>query len=42
MSDGIEERRERDSRVEQEKRVDREDLLDRSAPDEWEPERPDS
>jgi hypothetical protein len=42
MSDGREERKEREMRIEQEKREDGEDRIDRNKPDEWEPERVDS
>ena len=39
MSDGREEREEREKRLEQELRESREDLLERDYADEWEPER---
>jgi hypothetical protein len=42
MSDGREERKEREMRIEQEKREDGEDRIDGNKPDEWEPERVDS
>jgi hypothetical protein len=42
MSDGIEERQEREKRIEQEKREDREDWISRDVAEEWEPERVDS
>lgn len=42
MPDGVEERKEREMRIEQEKREDREDRLDRDALDDWQPERVDS
>jgi hypothetical protein len=42
MSDGREEREEREMRIEEEKRKNREDLVDRENLDEWEPERVDS
>jgi hypothetical protein len=42
MSDGLEERKEREARIEQEKRQDREDLIDRDDTNEWEPERVES
>jgi hypothetical protein len=42
MSDGREEREERERRLEQEARENREDRLDREAVDQWEPERDDS
>jgi|HubBroStandDraft_6_1064221.scaffolds.fasta_scaffold18057_5 hypothetical protein len=42
MSDGREEREEREMRIEEEKRKNREDLVDRENLDEWGPERVDS
>jgi hypothetical protein len=42
MSDGREERKEREMRIEQEKRGNGEDQIDGNKPDEWEPERVDS
>ena len=39
MSDGREERKEREARIEQQKQQNREDLIDRGGPDEREPER---
>lgn len=42
MSDGREERKEREMRIEQEKREDREDGIHRDYADQWEPERVDS
>lgn len=42
MADGIEEREEREKRLEQEKHENREDRIYRDSPEEWEPERADS
>ena len=42
MADGREEREEREKREEEEKKKNRLDKVIREAPDEWEPERPDS
>ncbi len=39
MSDGREEREEREKRIEQEKRENREDWVERDLQQEWEPER---
>ena len=39
MSDGREEREERENWLEEERKKDREDRLNREVPDEWEPER---
>ena len=42
MSDGREEREDRERRIEREKQEDREDRINREVPEEWEPERLDS
>jgi hypothetical protein len=42
MADGVEERAERELRIEQEKLKDREDRVDRDDLEEWAPERVDS
>jgi hypothetical protein len=42
VSDGREEREERERCIEQEKREDRENWVNRDDPDEWKPERVDS
>jgi hypothetical protein len=42
MSDGREEREERERRIEEDRRREGEDWLDRQAPEPWQPERPDS
>ncbi len=42
VSDGREEREERERRIEEQTRKDREDWVNRDEPDEWKPERVDS